>query len=134
MNIREEIKIHCKELDIKKVDYKFVPKVQGAPLAKYAPEERCIYLLNTNSEVETAFCIAHEMRHVWQNDNHIYPTHIMRELLSVKAYNLQPDEIDANGYAYAYMRVVYGITVTFDGVDKEVVKKIKERALEIIAE
>lgn len=134
MNIREEIRIHCKELDIKKVDYKYMPNKKGTVLAEYVPSERCIYLSKESKELDLLFCIAHEMRHVWQIDNHIFPPHIVRELLSVKAYNLQPDEIDANGYAYAYMRVVYGVMITFDGVDKEVVKKIKERALEIIAE
>lgn len=78
-------------------------------------------------------CIAHELRHKYQIDNSLFDTSAYQTsaVLSNRDYNLQDVEIDANAYAYVIMYDNFGIDLKFNGLDRDIVQRIKKRAEKI---
>lgn len=114
-----------KDLKIKYPKVEFVKELRTpTQIAEYNGTLR---LKKDVSRLDTYFAIAHELRHAWQIANGIdlsdYET---VGTLSVKEYNLQEAEIDANAYAYWIMVNWFGVKPLFNGMDKEVVEKIEE--------
>ena len=79
---------------------------QGTQLATLGYENgKSILYLKTKYEygdVDMAFAIAHELRHKYQIDTHVFDfdNYKTSNELSIREYNLQNEEVDANAYAY----------------------------------
>ena len=92
---------------------------QGTQLATLAYEnEKSILYLRTKYEygdVDMAFAIAHELRHKYQIDTHLldFDYHKSSNELSIREYNLQNEEIDANAYAYIVLLDFFKLKVDF---------------------
>lgn len=77
------------------------------------------------------FAIAHELRHIWQLNykREIYFTcyKTTNSCSSLKEYNLQPAELDAN--AFAGLAIIYFLNLQplFEGMDEDLKNKIFER-------
>lgn len=83
------------------------------------------------------FAVAHELRHAWQlrtdPDRWMAGYHNATEL-DVEAYNLQPAELDANGFAAIIMIECFHIRPLFQGLPERVVTAIYNTAAEIAEE
>uniref|UniRef100_UPI0018ABA2C2 hypothetical protein n=1 Tax=Faecalibacillus intestinalis TaxID=1982626 RepID=UPI0018ABA2C2 len=92
---------------------------QGTQLAALAYEnEKSILYLRTKYEygdVDMAFAIAHELRHKYQIDTHVFDfdNYKTSNELSIREYNLQNEEIDANAYAYIVLLDFFKLKVDF---------------------
>ena len=85
--------------------------------------------------VDTYITLAHEMRHVWQHwrlGKEYFGTYqILDEKITLKAYQLQEPEVDANAYAYRVLLDIFGIDIIGVGyftADTDVIKAVQERA------
>ena len=134
-NLRKFMKYICKDLDIKMPVLEISDDFPTpTTLALYDSE---FDKLKIRKSYETMFdiflSVAHELRHKY----HItYNTHDLSSYnpsnkIGNREYNLQPAEIDANAYAYLIMRVTFSIECFFNGLDEDIVKAIKDRAIEI---
>ena len=94
-----------------------------------------ILILRDNSlTADTAFAIAHELRHKWQLDNfreEYFEDYKEVGELSVEDYNRQAAEIDANAFAVVAMASLFGIEPRFDRLSDDLKQKIFERAKKI---
>lgn len=120
--ILEFIKEVCKDLcisipdSIVTDDKKFN---QGTQLATLAYEnEKSILYFRTKYEygdVDMAFAIAHELRHKYQVDTHVFDfdNYKTSDKLSIREYNLQTEEVDANAYAYIVLLDFFKLKVDF---------------------
>lgn len=83
------------------------------------------------------FAVAHELRHAWQlqedPDRWMAGYHNAAEL-SVEAYNMQPAELDANGFAAIVMIELFHIRPLFQGLPEHVVEEIYKTAAKIADE
>lgn len=92
---------------------------QGTQLAALAYEnEKSILYLRTKYEygdVDMAFAIAHELRHKYQIDTHVFDfdNYKTSDKLSIREYNLQSEEVDANAYAYIVLLDFFKLKVDF---------------------
>ena len=92
---------------------------QGTQLATLAYEnEKSILYLRTKYEygdVDMAFAIAHELRHKYQIDTHVFDfdNYKTSDKLSIREYNLQSEEVDANAYAYIVLLDFFKLKVDF---------------------
>ena len=92
---------------------------QGTQLAALAYEnEKSILYLRTKYEygdVDMAFAIAHELRHKYQIDTHVFDfdNNKTSDKLSIREYNLQSEEVDANAYAYIVLLDFFKLKVDF---------------------
>lgn len=92
---------------------------QGTQLATLAYEnEKSILYLRTKYEygdVDMAFSIAHELRHKYQIDTHVFDfdNYKTSDKLSIREYNLQSEEVDANAYAYIVLLDFFKLKVDF---------------------
>lgn len=70
------------------------------------------------------------MRHKYQVDNHLFDfdKYQNSSSMSKREYNLQMEELDANAYGYLVMRERFGVEIKFNGMDLDVIQKIRERA------
>lgn len=80
--------------------------------------EKSILYLRTKYEygdVDMAFAIAHELRHKYQIDTHVFDfdNYKTSNELSIREYNLQNEEIDANAYAYIVLLDFFKLKVDF---------------------
>ena len=66
-------------------------------------------------DVDMAFAIAHELRHKYQIDTHVFDfdNYKTSNELSIREYNLQNEEIDANAYAYIVLLDFFKLKVDF---------------------
>lgn len=81
------------------------------------------------------FCIAHELRHLWQvryHENFYMSDYKTSDVLGVEAYNLQPAEIDANAFGAVIMEDYFDIEMTFDCFSDKIFDAIQDRADEIV--
>lgn len=136
--INKFIRLLCDDLYIKvpKVEYaaKFQSKTQ---LAAYIPEKKLLQVKKRYENIlDLFFAISHELRHKYQIDHDIYSFENYKTVgqLNNLDYNLQPQEIDANAYAYLIMISTMGVEPKFNGLNSVVVSKIKLRAKEIANE
>ena len=92
---------------------------QGTQLATLVYEnEKSILYLRTKYEygdVDMAFAIAHELRHKYQIDTHVFDfdNYKTSDKLSIREYNLQSEEVDANAYAYIVLLDFFKLKVDF---------------------
>lgn len=92
---------------------------QGTQLAALAYEnEKSILYLRTKYEygdVDMAFAIAHELRHKYQIDTHVFDfdNYKTSDKLSIREYNLQSEEVDANAYTYIVLLDFFKLKVDF---------------------
>lgn len=92
---------------------------QGTQLATFAYEnEKSILYLRTKYEygdVDMAFAIAYELRHKYQIDTHVFDfdNYKTSDKLSIREYNLQSEEVDANAYAYIVLLDFFKLKVDF---------------------
>ena len=100
------------------------------------PEIWRVGVRSSLAEPDQYFTVAHEMRHLWQTQHmpQAFREYRSNAVLSVKAYNLQAAEIDANGFAMLMMQLCFRITPLFNGLDETVKRRIAERAEEIARE
>lgn len=126
----------CDDLGISRPHVELAERLTtDTQLGAYDQETGTIYIRRTAAELDKAFALAHELRHVWQID-HGWPVigKPSPGQVSVSDYNLQQAEIDANAYAALVMQELFGVVPLFSGLPKNVVDKIRERAAEIGAE
>ncbi len=96
-------------LEIKEVNFFPTPTT----LAVYSQQnnERKIIVSKALLQQEPfriAFSLAHEMRHLWQIENGVFPnSYLLPNSTDLETYNLQPHEIDANAFANLYIRCVF---------------------------
>ena len=139
MDILTFIKLICEDLSIvppivKYDNKKFNSNTQLATLVVEKNGRKILYLRKKYNDVVTMMvCIAHELRHKYQIDNILFDTSAYQTstVLSNRDYNLQDVEIDANAYAYVIMYDNFGIDVKFNGLDRDIVQRIKKRAEKI---
>ncbi len=79
------------------------------------------------------FSVAHELRHKYQI---MYNTcdlsyYTSSNKISKREYNLQSAEIDANAYAYLIMKATFNVECFFNGLDKDIIETIKDKAMQI---
>lgn len=147
MKVNNEIKKHvngfirllCDDLSIKKPDIVYKNNIFNSKtqLAAYAPDEKRIYIKNEYENLlDLFFAISHELRHKYQIDYKIYDfsTYKNAKQISNYDYNMQEVEIDANAYAYIIMNEVFNVNPLFNGLDIDIIQKIKQRAELIVNE
>lgn len=120
--ILEFIKEVCEDLcisipdSIVTDDKKFNKGTQLAALA-YENEKSILYLRTKYEygDVDMAFAIAHELRHKYQIDTHVFDfdNYKTSDKLSIREYNLQSEEVDANAYAYIVLLDFFKLKVDF---------------------
>lgn len=110
----------------------------GTPtqLAAMDPDTLVLTLRRSASELDKAFSVAHELRHLWQRHTGRFPfsAHAAPGTLSVADYNSQLDEIDANAFAALIMEMCFGVRPTFSGLSPDLVAKIKHQKETILQE
>lgn len=139
MDILTFVKLICEDLCIvppivKYDNKKFNSNTQLATLVVEKNGRKILYLRKKYNDVVTMMvCIAHELRHKYQIDNSLFDTSAYQTstVLNNRDYNLQDVEIDANAYAYVIMYDNFGIDVKFNGLDRDIVQRIKKRAEKI---
>ncbi len=85
-------------------------------MAIYVRSERELYI-NSNYCVNgyqelIMFCIAHEMRHAWQNEHFgdsFFSNYKTSDKVNLATYNSQKQEIDANAFGFAYMDILFDL-------------------------
>lgn len=120
--ILDFIKEVCEDLCIKipdsiiTEDKKFNKGTQLATLV-YENGKSLLYLRTKYKygDVDMAFAIAHELRHKYQIDTHVFDfdNYKTSDKLSIREYNLQSEEVDANAYAYIVLLDFFKLKVDF---------------------
>lgn len=114
-------------------DKKFNKGTQLATLV-YENGKSLLYLRTKYEygDVDMAFAIAHELRHKYQIDTHIFDfeNYKTSKELSRREYNLQNEEVDANAYAYIVLMDFFKLKVDFklilkdDAVANAIMKRV----------
>lgn len=103
-------------------DKKFNKGTQLATLV-YENGKSLLYLRTKYEygDVDMAFAIAHELRHKYQIDTHIFDfeNYKTSKELSRREYNLQNEEVDANAYAYIVLMDFFKLKVDFKLILKD---------------
>lgn len=103
-------------------DKKFNKGTQLATLV-YENGKSLLYLRTKYEygDVDMAFAIAHELRHKYQIDTHIFDfeNYKTSKELSRREYNLQNEEVDANAYAYTVLMDFFKLKVDFKLILKD---------------
>ena len=89
-----------------------------------------ILTLRSNAEMyDKAFAIAHELRHLWQQRTGLFDltAHSAAGSISTVAYNMQPEEIDANAFAALIMESSFGVRPMFSAFPSELICKIESQ-------
>ena len=88
-----------------------------------------IFIKDTISLADLLLCLAHEMRHIWQQT---HKPQFQKEYKfrtkegTIDDYNMQEAEIDAHAFSSILVERFIGAKPTFDGVGERVCKKIEE--------
>ena len=104
-------------------------------MALYIPGEDILYIKQSEFTPDSAFAIAHELRHIWQwknNRTHYFDDYKDRNELSVEEYNMQIAEIDANAFGTIVMADCFHLKPMFNGLSDEVIAAINKQ-IDIIA-
>jgi|GEM_PF-321713 len=123
----------CGELNLPPCCIKVVQKLNtDTQMAAAEPKANIIYLKEGLAEPDALFSICHELRYIWQRRHGLYSEkYRTNEELSIRGYNLQPEEIDANAFAKVMMVSLFGITPQFDGLPEDIKTLITKRASDI---
>lgn len=135
------IDIICNNLKIKKprIQIKHDAFVSGTVFAAYDYKNKKIAIDDPKSyenKADLLFAIAHELRHKYQIDNHMFDfeNYKTSKDVTTEEYNLQKEEIDANAYACVVMMDLFGIKPLFNGLPTKVVQEIEKKIDEIVNE
>lgn len=125
----------CEDLGINapKISYD-MSDFPGSLSAAVKPDNRkVLYIRSQNFDLDTAFAVAHELRHLWQLKWHKswFGSYKKRDEVSFEAYNRQFAEVDANAYALVIMEDFFNRTPLFNGYSAAVKELIYQRADEI---
>lgn len=135
IDIRDFINYVCDDLCIDKPIVKTVDELHGSVLAYYNPCTNELVIKDKYRDMYDAyFVVLHELRHKCQVDNGLFnfDTYKLRhQAKSLKEYNMQPEEIDANAYANYVMIMAFNRQATFKGLDDDIVAMIEKRMIEI---
>lgn len=126
---KELLKIKCPPVEAD------VSVLRGTSIA--ALVNGTLYYNPTSSELDICFSLAHELRHVWQLENNksfYFGDYKTTAELSIKDYNNQIAELDANAFGYLVMKAMFGVEAQFTGLDQQTKNKILERVKILIAE
>lgn len=97
-----------------------------------------IYLKKYNKpNPDQLFSIAHELRHIWQIENHhdlYFSNYQTVDIIGTEKYNLQSAEIDANAFASIIMVDFFHLQPQYKGLSDSVVSAINNRINEIAIE
>lgn len=138
--IQEFISDICNILDIP------VPSVSfdtshfptGTMMAQVNSSGDIIYLKEYNKpNPDQLFSIAHELRHIWQIENHhdlYFSNYQTVDIIGTEKYNLQSAEIDANAFASIIMVDFFHLQPQYKGLSNSVISAIKTRINELVTE
>lgn len=133
--IYQFINFICKDLKIKKPKKIEFGRLQtNTMLASYNYKKDVITIKKDYQDIrDLYFSIAHELRHKYQIDRKMFDfeDYKLSDVIDLKAYNLQPQEIDANAYAALIMMSTFGVKPLLNGLDKDVKEKINKRIDEL---
>jgi hypothetical protein len=108
--------------------------------ALYDPEADFVHLSVRVDylSLDFIFSVAHEWRHVWQFKccPSLLDGYLPRDRFSdLGSYNMQPAEIDANAWAWLFVKDFAGLSSdpTFPGLGKDVFSAISKRKAELEA-
>lgn len=138
--IKKYIKLICEILSIKEPPIQVDASVfeNSTALAYFDTENKILLVPNSpKPSFDTFFALAHELRHAWQiKTNYLlyFSNYKTRKELSVKEYNSQLAEIDANAFAHMIVTSFFGVEPLYKGLDDEVKGKIKSRTNELMLE
>lgn len=94
-----------------------------------------IVMRNNDFTLDSAFALAHELRHVWQialHEKEYFKNDYLRVgSVNVQDYNMQKAEIDANAFASIIMNAMFGVSPMFKGLSAKVKTQIENRIHEI---
>ena len=125
----------CKDLKIKKPKkVEFGKMKTETMLASYNYKKDIITIKKDYDDIrDLYFAISHELRHKYQIDKKIFDfeDYKLSDAIDLKAYNLQPEEIDANAYAALIMMSLFGVKPLLNGLDEDVKKAINKRIDEL---
>lgn len=97
-----------------------------------------IYLKEYNKpNPDQLFSIAHELRHIWQIENHhdlYFSNYQTVDIIGTEKYNLQSAEIDANAFASIIMVDFFHLQPQYKGLSNSVISAIKTRINELVTE
>ena len=98
-------------------------------LAAMDPDSLVLTLRRSASDLDKAFSVAHELRHLWQHrtGRFSFSSHAAPGTLSHIDYNNQPDEIDANAFAALVMERTFGVHPTFSGLSPDLIAEINRQ-------
>jgi hypothetical protein len=100
-------------LDYKKLSVKFEKPFESKPTLSAYQRSNNTIIINPkckDSKDLVFFCLAHELRHVWQYENYgdeVFMNHNSHLSIDSDKYNKQIVEIDANAFALAAMDSLY---------------------------
>ena len=125
----------CKDLKIKKPKKIEFGRLQtNTMLASYNYQKDTITIKKEYEDIrDLYFALSHELRHKYQIDRKIFDfeNYKLSDKTDIKAYNLQPEEIDSNAYAALIMMSTFGVKPLLNGLDKDVKEKINKRIDEL---
>lgn len=134
-NISHVIIDVCYQLDIDTPRFTMADTLNDTQLANYNYKTDTLTIKKNYSVLYDAyFAIAHELRHKYQV---VYNTYSFKDYkstntLSIHDYNMQPQEIDANAFAYLYMVSTFKVKPLFNGLDEDVKQAIIKKAKYIL--
>ena len=121
----------CSDLNINTPSIKYVSTLPNTQLARLNLFKNVIEIKKGISSPDLYFAVAHELRHIWQYKTGALNIDTYNYDSSLKGYNLQPEEVDANAYATIVMNELFGLEPKFEGLSEEAKKAIHSRINEI---
>lgn len=105
-------------------------------IAAMDSESLILTLRSSASDLDKTFAIAHELRHLWQQQTERFELneHAAPGSVSTIDYNLQTEEIDANAFAALVMEYFFRVRPTFSALPPDLVQMIESRKLVIVKE
>lgn len=100
-------------------------------IGAYDRQEHAIYIRQSAEPLDVLFCIAHDLRHVWQAQQGWSFADKPIPGSCPDEYNQHPAEIDANAFAQLVMVSAFGVQPLFSGLSPETKMLIDKRATEI---
>ena len=130
------INIICEALNITVPEVRWCDsKILHTPTqkAEYQPQADVLLITKQDNDLDVLLAITHELRHKWQFTYHkdMFDEYRNSKDLSIKEYNLQAAEVDANAYTVVALGYLIHIRPTFDFIGEEVADAIESRAKDI---
>jgi Zn-dependent peptidase ImmA (M78 family) len=99
-------------------------------------ENLVLTLRSSASDLDVAFAVAHELRHLWQQQTERFDLeeHAVPGSVSTIDYNLQAEEIDANAFGALVMESFFHVRPTFPSLPPDLVQMIDARKHTILKE